>query len=139
MINSAFKSFVDNHNEIVIGNYDQELLSGSKSEKLRKLFEDIAIKNFRFESVVKSELLGETVILYLLERFFEAVMSRDAENRKTSNGKICSLLSHQSRYAMQKSTYANKEYLKVLMVVDFIAGMTDSYALSLYQNLHGMK
>ena len=114
-------------------------MTTSSSEKLRALFEDIAIQNFKHESVVKSELLGDTVLTYLLECFFEAVLSDDSDNRKTSNGKICSLLSHQSRYAMAKTDHGNKEYLKILMVIDYIAGMTDSYALSLYQDLRGIK
>lgn len=139
MIDSALNNFFNNHDNILTGNFDQELLAGSSSEKLRRLFEDIAVKNFKHESVVKSELLGDTVLYYLLDRFFTAILSDSSDDRKTSNGKIYSLFSHQARFAMKKTTYKNKKYLKMLMVIDFISGMTDSYALSLYQDLRGIK
>ena len=49
------------------------------------------------------------------------------------------MLSHQSRYAMEKTVYENKKYLKLLMVIDYVASMTDSYALSMYKDLCGVK
>ena len=36
-------------------------------------------------------------------------------------------------------TYKNVEYKKLQLIVDFVSGMTDSYALNLYQELKGIK
>ena len=35
--------------------------------------------------------------------------------------------------------YQNKHYTKLRLIVDFIVGMTDSYAIDLYQELKGIK
>lgn len=139
MINSAIDTFQKNHDSILNGSCCGELLENSSSMQLRKFFESLSFNNFKHESVVKSELLGEKVISYLLEKFSYAVLSSDSDNAKTVNGKLCSLLSHQCKYAMKKTEYENKKYLKLLMVVDFVASMTDTYALSLYKDLYGVK
>ncbi len=140
MINSAIDTFQKNHEEILNGRFGAELLENSSSMQLRKFFESLSFNNFRHESVVKSELLGETVLSYLLEKFSSAVLSGTSGEAKTVDGKLCSLLSHQCRYAMEKTDYdGNEKYLKLLLVIDFVASMTDTYALSLYKDLCGAK
>lgn len=139
MINSAIDIFKKNNEQILNGTFDHELLDISNSLKLKKFFKEIAVHNFKHESVIKGELLGETVISYLMEKLCNAVFSNDCEKINTVQGKLYSLLSHQSTYAMKKTYYGNKKYLKLLMVIDFVASMTDSYALSLYRELSGLK
>lgn len=139
MIPSAINTFKEHHKSILNGNFHNELLDNSCSGQLKKFFEEISSNNFMHESVIKGELLGETVISYLMEKLCTAVFSEDCKNPKTVHGKLYSLLSHQSRYAMEKTAYDNKNYLKLLMVIDFVASMTDSYALSLYRELSGLK
>lgn len=139
MVNSAVDTFCEKHEEIINGTLDEELLSKSSSKLLRKFFEDISTYNFNHESVVKSELIGETVISYLLNKLSSAILSKDCENKKTVDGKLCSLISHQARYAMKKTEYGNTKYLNLLMAIDFVASMTDTYALSLYKDLCGFK
>ena len=39
----------------------------------------------------------------------------------------------------QYEKYNNPLYCKLRLVVDFVAGMTDSYAVDLYQELKGIK
>lgn len=139
MINSAIDTFKKNHESILNGSFGAELLKNSSSMKLRKFFESLSFNNFRHESVIKSELLGENVLSCLLEKFTLAVLSAESGDPKTVNGKLCSLLSHQCKYAMDNTDYENEKYLKLLMVVDFVASMTDTYALSLYKDLCGVK
>lgn len=139
MIDSTYNNFIENHDKIINGKYNFELLENSNSHKLRLFFEKIAHKNFNHESVIKSELLGKTVLNYLLDKFFISVFSNTYNDSKTAEGKIYSLISHQAVNAMNKTDYENKDYIKALMIIDFIASMTDSYALTLYQELSGMK
>ncbi len=139
MIPSAIKTFKTNHKSILNGDFHHELLDNSCSRQLKRFFKDISANNFKHESVLTGELLGETIITYLLEKFCTAVFSTNCENIKTVHGKLYKLLSHQSRYAMEKTSYSNNKYLKLLMIIDFVASMTDSYALSLYRELSGLK
>ena len=71
-----------------------------------------------------------------MNRLSKAVLSKDWDNTETVNGKLYGLLSHQSRDAMYKTDKNhNDKYLKLLMVIDYVASMTDSYALSMYKDL----
>lgn len=140
MIDSAVDTFKGKHEEILLGSLSYELLAISPAKRLREFFEDISINNFKHESVVRSELLGETVISYLLGKLSESVLSVKCNDRKTLEGKHFSLLSHQSKYAKDKTTYGGaEEYLKLLMVIDYVTSMTDSYALTLYKDLCGVR
>lgn len=137
MIPSAFQRFKDNHDDIINGRFKEELLHESSSANLLKFFKTISHRNFKHESVIKNEILGETVISYLLQKFITAIFSDDGGDTKTLNGKFCTLFSNQSRYAREQTEYDGEDYLCILMVIDFVASMTDSYALALYQKLRG--
>jgi dGTPase len=41
-------------------------------------------------------------------------------------------------YSARCESQAEKLYLRLLLVTDFISGMTDSYAKDLYQKLNGI-
>ncbi len=138
MILSSVDRFKDNHEAIIAGEFKEELLDNSPSSKLADFFGDIAIQNFTHESVVKSEIIGERVMTNLLKKFAGAVLSGDSNNDKTIDGKLCSLISHQAKHAFNNSSYKSTNYLKLLMVVDFVASMTDSYALTLYKELNAV-
>lgn len=139
MINSAIESFQTSHDKIISGEITGELLENSPSGQLRKFFDDIAVKNFNHKDVIKSELIGETVISYLLKKLTKAALSSNWNVSKTVDGKLYSLISYQAKYAKERTEYKNDKYLKLLMVIDFVSGMTDSYALSLYKELNGIK
>ena len=139
MILSSIDRFKNNHDNIISGSFNEELLSNSSSSKLTKFFKEIASKNFNHKDVIKCEIIGEKVIGYLFNIFTCAVLSGDCEDNKTLEGKLCSLISNQAKRAFERSQYINTNYLKLLMVIDFIASMTDSYALTLYQELKGAK
>lgn len=138
MTMSSLDRFKGNHEAIIAGEFKEELLENSPSTLLAEFFSEIAIQNFTHDSVVKSEIIGERVLKYLLKTFVDAVLSEDSNKPKTINGKLCSLISHQARYAYDISNYKSDKYLKILMVVDFVASMTDSYALTLYQELNAV-
>ncbi len=138
MIASAISSFMDNHNKIISGNFDDELVKTSKSSHLRDVFSSIGEICFSHESVIKRELLGNTVMSYLLEEFVQCVVSNEYKDIKTTKGKLYTLISDRFRYIFEKSK-GNREYNKLLMITDFISGMTDSYAVNLYNGLIGIE
>ena len=41
-------------------------------------------------------------------------------------------------YSQKSDDEAEKLYLRLLLVTDFVSGMTDSYAKDLYQKLNGI-
>ncbi|MDL2268170.1 dNTP triphosphohydrolase [Desulfovibrio sp. OttesenSCG-928-G15] len=138
MIKSAISSFIDNHDDIISCNFDDELIKQSKSAQLREVFSSIGEICFRNELVIKRELLGNTVLNYLLKEFIECSISQEHKDIKTTKGKLYTLISDRFRYISENSK-DDSTYNKLLMVTDFISGMTDSYAVNLYNGLIGIE
>ena len=148
LINDAAKSFVDNIDDIVgeacgSGQIDhdqscQDLLDGNP---LREILSDLQGRTYTAQSVLKSELQGERVLSTLLDVFLSAMFDFPKEcvapDKKTREGKIYELISKNYRRAVLKSgeRFPQDAYRRFLLVIDFIAGMTDSYAYDYYNEL----
>ena len=140
MIQDVVKVFIDNQADILCGNYGKELIKSSGSNKLREFFEKIAGYNFESEDVVKNELVGEKIITTLLDCFVNAVLSSEKEKNGTTEGKLYSIISNHYKFVNDKyNSYGNTTYKGLQLVTDYISGMTDSYALTLYQELTGIR
>lgn len=140
MIEDIIKTFMDNQQDIISGRFEQELLKVSDSNKLREFFEEMAECNFNSKLVQKSELVGENIITFLLNSFINASMSADKNDSRTKNGKLYNIISQHYKYIIDKfESYPNQEYKQLMLVTDYISGMTDTYALTLYHELLGIK
>ena len=93
------------------------------------------------------ELSAQTIIERLLEHFVFAAIDWDVPScsRMTSHKaqkKLMTLVSENHKAAYQK--YKSKDdkeynlYLRILLIADFISGMTDTFARTLYQELNGI-
>ena len=86
----------------------------------------------------------EAVILdYLLERTVRAVLYYDTDKKLDYiDTRTVSFISdnYRNAYKLQAKgkSDAEKLYLRLLLVTDYICGMTDSYAKRLYQELKGI-
>ena len=93
------------------------------------------------------ELSAQTIIEGLLERFVFAAIDWDVSSRsritsRKAQEKLMTLVSenHKAAYRKYKSE-DDKEYnlyLRVLLIADFVSGMTDTFARTLYQELSGI-
>ena len=137
MIRDVVKTFCDNIENIVNGDFKRDLLSASDSATIREVFKDLGDINFSHKSVLKRELLGGTVITYLLNILTDAVFSLSPDEKGTSkNNKIISLICSKKKDAeILKST--GNAYEKFQKIVDYVSGMTDSFALRMYQEFTG--
>lgn len=137
MIRDVVKTFCDNIDSIVNGDFKRDLLSASDSAAIREVFKDLGDINFSHKSVLKRELLGDTVITYLLNILTDAVFSLSPDEKGTSkNNKIISLICSKKKDAeILKST--GNTYEKFQKIVDYVSGMTDSFALRMYQEFTG--
>ncbi len=134
MIEEAATTFMANLNNIHTGAFDADLLESSNAKQLRKIFKKLSILNFNHPSVLKRELAGEQLLHFLLEAFTKAIIW--PKGKKES--KLCQLISSNYTYVRNNyTTYPNQSYNDLQLVTDFISSMTDTYALSLYQELSG--
>lgn len=100
------------------------------------------------KEVLTLELVGDKVISGLLDMFVnELVKCKDEPNSKKKSGKLYRLISDNFKYVCLFDYENNRKrefnelrvYDKILLITDFISGMTDSYAVKLYKELTGVK
>ncbi|WP_215113180.1 dGTP triphosphohydrolase [Exiguobacterium sp. s63] len=124
----------------------RELIDCSpKASALRKWMNGLLSQYCFVDSeVITLELVGDRVIndlldVFLLECMFKITNEETFKNKKVT--KLYSLISDNIKFINvgDKEIYEVSPYKKVQIVIDFISGMTDSYALDLHQKLSGVK
>lgn len=134
--------FLAHENEIVCGKYDCALLEESKAIETLNIIEKLSYDTiYVARSAMEIEAAGCEVISGLLDLFFTAVMQRAAaekkENTPIRSRVLMTLLPEQF---LDKNKLPDADpYLRLMKVVDFICGMTDSYAMTLYRRLKGIE
>ena len=83
------------------------------------------------------------ILNFLMDKFVHAVLYYDTEVKMGEIEKrLVSFISENYKSAYHKQAEgkdeAEKLYLRLLLVTDYICGMTDSYATRLYQELNAI-
>jgi dGTPase len=139
MLVKATQTFMAHYDEIVVGSFDKDLLMNSDAGELRILFKNLGDINFGHESVLKRELVGQSALNFLLHTFAEALFSPNNSSSRSKEYKICKLISSTFRYAVDHNdNYPQEDYKKLRLLIDYISGMTDTYAIKLYHELAGI-
>lgn len=142
LINCATYGFISNYNEIMAGRYEHDLFYHTFAEKLMDMLGDLAFREvFTSDTIYRMEVAEATMIDYLMDRFVSAVIKYDDKEEKmgTLDIRMVSFISsnYKNAYYFQAQGKSDEErlYLRLLLVTDYICGMTDSYAKRLYQEL----
>ena len=141
--------FIENYDSIMNGTYEKEsLLKCHKIVEFERLIRKECIKYaYNNSEVLSLELVCEEVLTNLLDKFvFAALDDENYKNVKHSNGKLYALISENFKhiqYYDENGKYNPNmnlsKYQRLQMVIDFISGMTDSYALNLHKMLCGKR
>ncbi|MEE0383612.1 hypothetical protein [Amedibacillus dolichus] len=116
----------------------------SESEIIKKLKNFAFRKIYRDVSILKLEIMGNEILQFFLDKFVNAVLYFDSENYKLDaiQEKYLALISknHLSNYKKASDGKKDEEkiYDKLLLVADYVSGMTDGYAKRLYRELRGI-
>ncbi|NLL78159.1 MAG: deoxyguanosinetriphosphate triphosphohydrolase [Clostridiales bacterium] len=144
MIACATYGFTKNYAEILNGTYKKDLFSGTNIEHMAYMLGDIAYRYaFISKPILKLEVAAETIMNFLLDKFVDAAIYYDTDRKLNDvQEKMIALISDNYKaiyniYAKDKNEI-ERLYLRLLLVTDFICGMTDSYAKLLYQELNGL-
>lgn len=148
LVYCAAYGFTHNYQAIMEGSFFSEIISNTNHEGTMAILKGAMIKfTFCSAKIIKLELSAETIIEGLLERFVPAsidwnVSSASRVTKRKAEKKLMTLVSenHKAAYFRYKKA-DNKEYnlyLRLLLVADFVSGMTDTYAKTLYQELSGI-
>jgi dGTPase len=125
--------FMKLENELLQGTVQKALLDylPEKELALIKIIDKYSIEHiYNHRSVVEIEIAGYNVIGGLLKEFIGAVF----EPSSSKSEKLLQLISPQFTITKDPSLL----YYDILSVVDFIAGMTDLYAVDIYRKITGM-
>lgn len=135
--------FVNSYDAIMAGQYEGDLLTNSKANKVAEFLRGLAKEYiYNNKDVVTSEIVGFNMVTYMLDTFIPIVLDPETEPYKGYNGRVYSMISKNYIFACNNSLKAGEctpEYYKMQLVIDYISGMTDSYAVHIYKTLKGMQ
>lgn len=134
--------FLDLEKSFLDGSLDKsltDLLPPEVNEPLGKILK-LSIDNvYRSRGVIQIEAAGFNVVAELLDVFITAVLDHqehgdDLKKKRPFSDKVIRLFPAQFIQKQDADVY-----LRILRVCEFVAGMTDTYAVSLYRKLKGIE
>ena len=144
LINCATFGFTSNYKEIMEGTYGKDIFSGTYGEALMDLLGELAYREvFVTPTIYKMEVAESVILDFLMDKFVNAVIYYDTGKALGEIEKrVISFISENYKSAYhfhsKNKSEAEKLYLRLLLVTDYICGMTDSYAKRLYQELNAI-
>ena len=146
LIHESFKVWENNYYQIMTGDFDKELIDEIKvnsiTQGLAKMKSIIRSKVYQYKPVLESEAAGFEVIGGLLETF--AITSNICVScgveKTEKQKKLESLLPFEFRPKEDKDGLLSFDqvYERYLRIIDYVSGMTDGYAINLFQKIKGI-
>ena len=155
-LNIVSNSFIKNYDDIMNGKMKTDLFKNTEIEEIVKELKKLAtIKVFNSKNIIKIEIAANNILSFFLKNFINAFLYYDTDLEEDKlhsiNQKFIDIISdnylhiykfYSSQYEKIESNkflvFQYKLYLRLLLVTDYVCGMTDSYAKSLYQELMGI-
>ena len=139
IIDQAHQCFMAHEDEILAGNFTGELLDLIPAAAAMRALKDCGeTQIYVSRPVVEVEAAGFEVLGGLLEAFITTVNDLAAHGPQASpKSRMLIHLIPEQFIGPDRQPNADL-YRRVLAITDFVAGMTDSYAVTLYKKLTGM-
>jgi len=143
LVKLAVENFLINLPYISKGEYNKELIKDDE-KGLEKLLTNFCLtKIFPNQEITSLELTGHSVLTGLLDYYIEFIFHESKNYRKRAQGLISGSILRASfvENNLPEDSDIDKltDYYKLRVIVDFISGMTDQFALNHYQKLSGQK
>jgi dGTPase len=139
VIRQVVDCFMDNEAAILAGRFDAQLLGELPvHEPLDELLEAARGRIYCAPEVVSIQAAGFQVISDLLERFIQ-VVDDVAEHGDDASPRSKMLIQLIPQQFLGPARHPSADpYRRLLSLTDFVSGMTDSYAVSLYKKVTGI-
>jgi dGTPase len=132
LILDAVSVFEMNYEKLMQGTLEQDLMSQSKfSTQLKAIKALSREKVYSAPNVLHIEAAGFEVLGGLLDKIVPALVG-DASTRTSAEKKVLEIIPAQF-------TTGKTRYEQILGATDFVSGMTDSFAVTLYRRLRGIE
>ncbi len=130
LVHEAALVFEKNYEDIMLGGFDDEITDFiQSSEHFNERILDRNLKLYNSKKVVEIELAGYKILGGLLESFAGILL----QPQSRYNQKLLQLVPAQFRPCDKAGYYHN-----LMKMTDFVARMTDSYAIALYRKITGI-
>ena len=129
--NECVTTFVEHEDEILSGTFEGSLIDhiSPRQRDAYRRCADLSVESiYKSRPVLDVELSGYQIMATLMDKMTEAVMHPD---RYYSQQLI-------SRVSSQYDINADSLEDRLMAVIDYISGMTDVYALDVYQKINGI-
>jgi dGTPase len=138
LITEAVTVFLDHEEDILAGNFDHALTDlGTYKNELNQIIKISVEKIYRARHVVEIESAGFEVLPGLLSEFSKAAEHLVKNNQAKKYANLARLLPVETRFVIE--TNPDNTYLHLREVIDFVSGMTDRHALSLFRKVKGFE
>ena len=129
--NECVTAFLAHEEEILAGTFEGSLIDhiSERQKKAYKECEKISYsKIYQSKPVLDIELSGYKIMATLMEVFVEAAVNPSRFNSKQLLRRVS------SQYDIENENLEER----IMAVIDYISGMTDIYALDIYQKINGI-
>ncbi len=139
LVQQSTDAFLENEKAILSGAFDKALTDNIPATPALNAISAFSVDRiYRSRQVLEKEAAGFEVISGLLESFAEAVFlklhSKNSFSHKHKS--IYRLLPDYTKYKLEEKPLS--VYESMLLVTDFISGLTDSTALSIFRTIKGI-
>ena len=139
LVDQCVAVFLRNEEQLLTGTFDKALTGLIPSSDILKKIEKLSIvKIYQSRKVLEKEAAGFEVLPGLLEAFTSAVyhyyIDKQHFTKKLQN--LIRLLPEDTKAKMDQSS--ESLYNLLMLTIDFISGMTDTHAISLYRKIKGI-
>ncbi|UCV24926.1 deoxyguanosinetriphosphate triphosphohydrolase [Ferribacterium limneticum] len=137
LLESAAAVFLENEDAILSGKFDDELLESSPiAHPLQAILKLAKETIYTARPALEIETAGFEVLGALLGLFTNAVEARAGHARYTTRERMLLKLLP-TQFLGHGGEPDADPYIRLLQVADFVAGMTDSYAVDMFRKLKG--
>ncbi|MEW8125974.1 MAG: deoxyguanosinetriphosphate triphosphohydrolase [Candidatus Thiodiazotropha endolucinida] len=138
-ISEMLHCFLDHEEAILAGRFDLPLMSQIPHRaEMDRLIEVAHEKIYIAPEVIEIETAGFQVISELLERFIPIIDDVAAQGERASPRSQMMIRLIPEQFIGPHGQPAKDHYTRLLRLTDFVSGMTDSYAVSLYKKVTGI-
>jgi dGTPase len=137
LIDASTEIFLSNEKQILAGEFDHALTDLCEFKDALRQISDVSIqKIYRAKHVVEIEASGHQILPGLLEEFCRAGEHITGKKASRKYDNLVLLLPPEYVNAILKTPESHYSMLR--HIVDFVSGLTDKHALSLYRKIKGI-
>jgi dGTPase len=130
--------FLDHEQDMLSGKFDSALVDLCPSKSALKQIIDVSVQRiYRARKVVEIEAAGHEVLPGLMEEFTKAALSLMDKQTSRKYSNLQHLLPVEIQLAIKENS--SNQYHLLRQVIDFISGLTDRHAISLYRKIKGFE